>query len=85
MTAQSRDYLYGGDYAQERDRLAGIEALWDPGSRSVLGELGVGTGWRCLEVGVLAAADADATAARFADPSMRIFTPIVMAGIGRRA
>jgi hypothetical protein len=33
----------------------------------------------------LAAADADATAARFADPSMRIFTPIVMAGIGRRA
>jgi SAM-dependent methyltransferase len=51
MTAQSRDYLYGGDYGQERDRLAGIEALWDPGSRSLLDELGLHAGWRCLEVG----------------------------------
>lgn len=51
MTSQSRDYLYGGDFAEERARLAGIEALWDPGSRSLLDELGLDSGWRCLEVG----------------------------------
>lgn len=51
MTRHSRDYLYGGDFAQERARLAAIEALWDPGSRSVLDELGLDAGWRCLEVG----------------------------------
>src|ERR1700751_5202818 len=32
-------------------RLAGIESLWDPGSRRLLDELGIGAGWRCLEVG----------------------------------
>lgn len=51
MTHQPRDYLYGGDFAEERARLAGIEALWDPGSQSLLDELGLGAGWRCLEVG----------------------------------
>src|ERR1700754_3473492 len=45
------DYLYGGDFAAGRAPLARIEALWDPGSRSLLDELGVGAGWRCLEVG----------------------------------
>ncbi|OBA63356.1 SAM-dependent methyltransferase [Mycobacterium sp. 1100029.7] len=47
----NRDYLYGGDFAEERARLAGIEALWDPGSRSLLDEVGIGPGVRCLEVG----------------------------------
>ncbi len=51
MTQQPRDYLYGGDFAEERARLAGIEALWDPGGQSLLDELGLGVGWRCLEVG----------------------------------
>jgi SAM-dependent methyltransferase len=51
MTQQPHDYLYGGDFAAERARLAGIEALWDPGSRSLLDELGLCPGWRCLEVG----------------------------------
>jgi SAM-dependent methyltransferase len=37
-----------------------------------------------VEAGALDKDDADATAARFADETMRIFTPIVMAGIGRR-
>src|ERR1700754_2749151 len=45
------DYLYGGDFAAGRAPLARIEALWDPGSRSLLDELGLGPGWRCLEVG----------------------------------
>jgi SAM-dependent methyltransferase len=51
MTPQPRDYLYGSEFAAERARLAGIEALWDPGSRSLLDELGLGPGWRCLEIG----------------------------------
>ena len=28
-----------------------MESLWDPGSEALLVELGVGAGWRCLEVG----------------------------------
>jgi SAM-dependent methyltransferase len=28
-----------------------MESLWDPGSQALLTELGVGEGWRCLEVG----------------------------------
>jgi SAM-dependent methyltransferase len=41
-------------YGFEQDkpeRLAGIEATWDPGTRALLGSLGIGPGWRCLEAG----------------------------------
>jgi SAM-dependent methyltransferase len=51
MTLEKRDYLFGSEFAEERTRIAGMEWLWDPGSRSLLGDLGVGAGWRCLEVG----------------------------------
>jgi SAM-dependent methyltransferase len=51
MTQTKREYLFGGEFAKERSRLAGIEALWDPGSRSLLADLRLGSGWRCLEVG----------------------------------
>jgi SAM-dependent methyltransferase len=51
MTQTRCEYLFGGEYAKERARLAGLEALWDPGSQSLLDELGLGYGWRCLEVG----------------------------------
>jgi SAM-dependent methyltransferase len=34
-----------------RERLAGIEATWDQGTRALLESLGVRPGWRCLEVG----------------------------------
>jgi SAM-dependent methyltransferase len=51
MTSQERDYLFGGEFAEERSRITGMESLWDPGSRALLGDLGVGYGWRCLEVG----------------------------------
>lgn len=47
----SRDYAFEQGFAQERERLRGMEALWDPGSQALLDELGVGTGWNCLEVG----------------------------------
>jgi len=46
-----RDYVYDQGFSQERARLAGIESLWDPGSRLLLDGLGIGAGWRCLEVG----------------------------------
>jgi SAM-dependent methyltransferase len=41
-------------YGFEQDkpeRLAGIEAAWDPGTQELLDSLGVGPGWRCLEAG----------------------------------
>ena len=28
-----------------------MEALWDRGSQALLDELGIGPGWKCLEVG----------------------------------
>jgi hypothetical protein len=37
-----------------------------------------------IDLGVLTAADADATTARLNDDDMPIFTPVMMAGIGRR-
>jgi SAM-dependent methyltransferase len=45
------DYVYDQSFAEERTRLLGIESLWDPGTQALLDELGVGPGWRCLEVG----------------------------------
>lgn len=45
------DYVYDQGFAQERARLAGMESLWDPGSQALLDELGIGRGWKCLEVG----------------------------------
>jgi SAM-dependent methyltransferase len=47
----TRDYVYDQGFAQERARIAGMEALWDPGSQALLDELGIGPGWKCLEVG----------------------------------
>jgi SAM-dependent methyltransferase len=46
-----RDYIYDQGFSEERTRLAGIESLWDPGSRALLEALGVSEGRRCLEVG----------------------------------
>jgi SAM-dependent methyltransferase len=47
----TRDYTFDQGFAQERERLSAMESLWDPGSEALLAELGVGPGWRCLEVG----------------------------------
>lgn len=44
-------YVFDQASETERARLAGLEALWDPGTREVLARVGVGPGWRCLEVG----------------------------------
>jgi SAM-dependent methyltransferase len=45
------EYVYDQSFQDERARLAGIEALWNEGTISLLDRLGVGEGWRCLEVG----------------------------------
>jgi SAM-dependent methyltransferase len=47
----ARDYVLDQGFAEERARLGGIESLWDPGSQALLDELGIGEGWRCLEIG----------------------------------
>jgi SAM-dependent methyltransferase len=47
----TRDYVLDQGFGEERARLSGMEALWDPGSRALLDELGIGPGWKCLEVG----------------------------------
>jgi len=44
-------YVYDHAWKQERIRLAGLEVALDPGTHEHLTRLGVGPGWRCLEVG----------------------------------
>jgi SAM-dependent methyltransferase len=45
------DYLLDNAWEQQRRRLAGLEAWFDPGTVRHLEALGVAPGWRCLEVG----------------------------------
>lgn len=47
----TRDYVLDQGFAKERERLSGMEALWDPGTQALLAELGIGAGWTCMEVG----------------------------------
>ena len=44
-------YVFDQGWQKERDRLAGIESLYDSYSTRCLTGLGVGEGWHCLEVG----------------------------------
>jgi SAM-dependent methyltransferase len=44
-------YVYDQRWQHEGQRLAGMEELWDPGTKSLIEELGIAPGWRCLEVG----------------------------------
>src|SRR5258708_36003513 len=55
----TRDYVLDQGFEEERARLSGMEALWDPGSQALLGGLGIGPGWRCLEVGAGGGATGD--------------------------
>jgi len=47
----STGYAYDQGWKDERARLAGIEALWDPGTRAVLGANGAVAGASVLEAG----------------------------------
>ena len=44
-------YAFDNGWHRERERLAAIEAVLDPKTVRHLDALGIGTGWRCLEVG----------------------------------
>jgi SAM-dependent methyltransferase len=44
-------YVFDPAWQKERDRLGSLESLFDASSRRLLTSLGVGEGWRCLEVG----------------------------------
>lgn len=52
-------YTLDNAWSQARERLVTLEALADPGSIRHLEALGVGEGWRCLEVGAGAGSIAD--------------------------
>jgi SAM-dependent methyltransferase len=50
--AAATPYFFGDNSAEhEAGRLAGIQAAFDAGTFRHLADLGVGEGWRCLEVG----------------------------------
>ncbi|HKD98875.1 MAG TPA: methyltransferase domain-containing protein [Micromonosporaceae bacterium] len=44
-------YVFDQAWHRERERLSALESLFDGPSRRLLADLGVGEGWRCLEVG----------------------------------
>ncbi|MPY93072.1 MAG: methyltransferase domain-containing protein [Acidimicrobiia bacterium] len=44
-------YALDQEWPEERRRLAGMQELWDPGTKTVIESLGIRPGWRCLEVG----------------------------------
>ena len=51
MSDASGTYVYDQDWKEERDRLAGMEQLWDDGTKAIVESLGISPGWRCLEIG----------------------------------
>ena len=44
-------YLFTHEDKQERERLAAIETGLDPFTIECMEKIGVGEGWKCLEVG----------------------------------
>jgi ubiquinone/menaquinone biosynthesis C-methylase UbiE len=51
IQTNSKTYVFDQAWQQELGRLRSLEDLFDPASRRHLAALGVGPGWRCLEVG----------------------------------
>jgi SAM-dependent methyltransferase len=51
MTEQTTQYFFDKGEADERARLGGISAMFDPLAVRNLAAAGVAPGWRCLEVG----------------------------------
>ena len=50
QTTEGR-YMFDQRRDDERERLTSMELLWDRGTRTVIESLGIGPGWRCLEIG----------------------------------
>jgi ubiquinone/menaquinone biosynthesis C-methylase UbiE len=44
-------YQFDHEWKQERERLTNMEAVFDPMTTECLKKIGVGEGWKCLEVG----------------------------------
>ena len=44
-------YQFDHEWKKERERLANMEAVFDPMTTECLEMIGVGEGWKCLEVG----------------------------------
>jgi SAM-dependent methyltransferase len=51
QTNANDTYVFDQAWQRELERLRLLEALFDPASRRYLAAVGVGPGWRCLEVG----------------------------------
>lgn len=51
MTVDGVSYVLDNTWANELERLRLLEAVWDPGTTARLAAIGVGAGWRCLELG----------------------------------
>lgn len=51
MTTTEGPYMFSHSWEGEGERLTGITDAFDPVTRRRLAEVGVGDGWRCLEVG----------------------------------
>jgi SAM-dependent methyltransferase len=45
------DYFFDQAWAREKRRLDALAELYDGGTRHVLTKIGIGRGWRCLEIG----------------------------------
>jgi SAM-dependent methyltransferase len=57
-------YVYDQTWQEERKRLAGMEELWDPGTRAAIESVGLAPGWSCLEIGAGGGSIADWLAER---------------------
>jgi hypothetical protein len=51
QSTASLGYVFDHASRHAASRFQGLEAVFDPGTRRLIGELGVGPGWTCLEVG----------------------------------
>jgi 2-polyprenyl-3-methyl-5-hydroxy-6-metoxy-1,4-benzoquinol methylase len=71
LTVDTPRVWYDRGWERETERLRSLEAEFDPGTCRLLEDLGVGDGWRCLEVGAGAGSMARWLARRCA-PSGRV-------------
>ncbi len=74
--AEAGTYVYDQEWREERDRLRGMEGLWDPGTQAHMESIGVSAGWRCLEVGAGAGGIVEWMADRVGDEGEVVATDI---------
>jgi hypothetical protein len=92
-------YVFDQTWQKERDRLGALESLFDRSSQRLLTDLGVGAGWRCLEVGcgtvdqlaerligtgLVGDADIELYRTVSADPATYYAPPLMVSAWGRR-